>query len=60
MGVLVPIRTLVMVLVGRVVTTTWGPDLGSKNHHHDDNGGRCLGRVGSFTNTQVTIQKVDV
>ena len=56
MGVLVPIRTLVMALVGRV----GHHHVGDLTWAHDDNGGRCLGRVGSVTNTQVTIQKVDV
>ena len=56
MGVLVPIRTLVMALVGRVGhhhvgDLTWAPRIIIM---------MIMGRVGSVTNTQVTIQKVGV
>ena len=56
MGVLVPIRAMVMALVGRVGhhhvgDLTWAPRIIIM---------MIMGRVGSVTNTQVTIQKVDV
>ena len=60
MGVLVPIRTLVMALVGRVGhhhvgDLTWAPRIIMMIMAV-----ALLGGVGSVTNTQVTIQKVDV
>ena len=60
MGVLVPIRAMVMAVVGRVGhhhvgDLTWAPRIMMMIMAV-----AVLGRVGSVTNTQVTIEKVDV